>query len=46
MTADVLATAIVASGTPMLDRAADRWDVAVLAVRRDGTLLATPEFRG
>ncbi|WP_255769810.1 FAD:protein FMN transferase [Pseudarthrobacter sulfonivorans] len=44
-TADVLATAIVAGGIPMLDRAADGWDVAVLAVRSDGTLLATPDFR-
>lgn len=44
-TADVLATAIIAGGQPMLDRAADGWDVAVLAVRADGQLLATPGFR-
>ncbi len=45
MTADVLATAIVAGGTPMLDQAVAKWGVEVLAVRRDGTLLATPGFR-
>ncbi|WP_395926338.1 FAD:protein FMN transferase [Arthrobacter sp. PM3] len=43
--ADVLATAIVAGGTAMLHRATDHWDVDVLAVRRDGELLATPGFR-
>jgi thiamine biosynthesis lipoprotein len=45
VTADVLATAIVAGGTPMLDRAADGWDVSILALRADGELLATPGFR-
>lgn len=45
VTADVLATAIVAGGLPMLDRATDGWDIAVLAVGADGVLLATPEFR-
>ena len=44
-TADVLATAIVAGGRPMLDRATDGWDVAVLAVGPDGGLLGTPDFR-
>jgi thiamine biosynthesis lipoprotein len=44
-TADVLATAIVAGGRPMLDRATDGWDVAVLAVGPDGALLGTPDFR-
>ncbi|MGM9472041.1 FAD:protein FMN transferase [Pseudarthrobacter sp. YS3] len=44
-TADVLATSIVAGGQPMLDRATDGWDVAVLAVRANGELLATPGFR-
>jgi thiamine biosynthesis lipoprotein len=44
-TADVLATAIVAGGIPMLDRATDRWDIAVLAVGTDGALLGTPDFR-
>lgn len=45
VTADVLATAIVSGGTPMLDRAADNWDVAVLAIRADGSMLATPAFQ-
>ncbi len=45
VTADVLATAIVAGGTAMLRRATDGWDVDVLAVRRTGELLATPGFR-
>ncbi|MEN8585005.1 FAD:protein FMN transferase [Burkholderia sp. RS01] len=45
VTADVLATAIVAGGVPMLHRATALWDVEVLAVRRDGDLLATPGFR-
>lgn len=45
VTADVLATAIVAGGTPMLRRAAALWDIDALAVRRGGELLATPGFR-
>ncbi|QCB98838.1 FAD:protein FMN transferase [Arthrobacter sp. PAMC25564] len=45
VTADVLATAIVAGGMPMLNRAADGWDIEVLAVRNSGELLATPGFR-
>jgi thiamine biosynthesis lipoprotein len=45
VTADVLATAIVAGGTAMLHRATDCWDIDVLAVRRTGELLATPGFR-
>ena len=45
ITADVLATAIVAGGLPMLDRATDGWDIEVLAVRASGELLATPGFR-
>ena len=45
VTADVLATAIVAGGVPMLDRAADGWDISVLAVTAEGELLATPGFR-
>ncbi|MFP5311806.1 MAG: FAD:protein FMN transferase, partial [Actinomycetes bacterium] len=44
VTADVLATAIVAGGTRMLNRATQGWDVAVLAVRADGSMLATPGF--
>lgn len=46
VTADVLATAVVAGGMPMLNRATDRWDVEVLAVRNDGGVLATAGFRG
>jgi thiamine biosynthesis lipoprotein len=45
-TADVLATAIIAGGLPMLDRATEGWDIAVLAVGPDGALLGTPDFRG
>ncbi|MEA5455677.1 FAD:protein FMN transferase [Sinomonas sp. JGH33] len=45
VTADVLATAIVAGGREMLDLAAAEWDVDVLAVMREGELLATPGFR-
>jgi thiamine biosynthesis lipoprotein len=45
VTADVLATAIVAGGLPMLDRATDGWNIEVLAVRPGGGLLATPGFR-
>ncbi|MGX5716114.1 FAD:protein FMN transferase [Arthrobacter sp. MAHUQ-56] len=45
VTADVLATAIVSGGVPTLNLAADAWDVAVLAVRSDGSLLATPGFQ-
>lgn len=46
VTADVLATAIVAGGRPMLDRATDNWHVEVLATLADGGLLGTPAFRG
>jgi thiamine biosynthesis lipoprotein len=45
VTADVLATAIVAGGRPMLDRATDNWDVEVLAILADGGLLGSPGFR-
>ncbi|MFJ4172393.1 FAD:protein FMN transferase [Paenarthrobacter sp. NPDC089714] len=45
VTADVLATAIVAGGTRMLDLAVDKWGVEVLAVRKENTLMATPGFR-
>ncbi|WP_460990202.1 FAD:protein FMN transferase [Sinomonas soli] len=45
VTADVLATAIVAGGRPTLDAVTARWDVDVLAVAHDGGLLATPGFR-
>ncbi|WP_240322603.1 FAD:protein FMN transferase [Austwickia chelonae] len=42
--ADVLATAVLAGGRPVLDLACARWDVAVLAVAQDGGLFATPHF--
>jgi thiamine biosynthesis lipoprotein len=45
VTADVLATAIMAGGRRTLDIATERWDVDVLAVDTDGGLLATPGFR-
>jgi len=45
VTADVLATAIVAGGRPMLNWATDSWDIEVLAVLGSGELLATPGFR-
>ena len=45
VTADVLATAIVAGGANALDDIASRWPVDVLAVDRAGELLATPGFR-
>lgn len=45
VTADVLATAIVAGGPQTLDHAVEKWGVDVLAVGRTGTLLATPGFR-
>jgi thiamine biosynthesis lipoprotein len=42
LTADVLATAIVSGGRTALDEFTDRFDIDVLAVQRDGSLLATP----
>lgn len=45
VTADVLATAVVAGGVQMLNRATSGWDVEVLAIRTDGGILATPGFR-
>jgi thiamine biosynthesis lipoprotein len=45
VTVDVLATAIVAGGRELLDVAAMEWDVDILAVTREGSLLATPGFR-
>lgn len=45
VTADVLATAIVAGGRPMLNWATDSWDIEVLAVLGSGELLATPGFQ-
>ncbi len=45
VTADVLATAIIAGGPATLDDTTDRWDVDVLAVDRAGAMVATPGFR-
>ena len=45
LTADVLATAVVAGGRRMINWATDSWDVEVLAVLGGGELLATPGFR-
>ncbi|MGG5173147.1 FAD:protein FMN transferase [Pseudarthrobacter sp. J1738] len=45
ITADVLATAVVAGGHASLRHAADTWDVDILAIQRDGQILATPGFR-
>lgn len=45
VTADVLATAVVAGGQAMLDKAVSGWDVEIFAVDRSGQLLATPLFR-
>jgi len=45
VTADVLATAIVAGGSQSLDDLTDRFDVDVFAVDRAGALVATPGFR-
>jgi thiamine biosynthesis lipoprotein len=42
ITADVVATAIVAGGEATLDELTGREQVDVLAVRRDGSLVATP----
>lgn len=45
VTADVLATAIIAGGAEALDRATERWNIDVLTVDRDGELRATPGLR-
>jgi FAD:protein FMN transferase len=45
VTADVLATAIVAGGRPMLDQASARWDIDVIAIDRKGDMVATPGLR-
>ncbi len=44
ITADVLATAVIAGGTRALNHASSAWPVDILAVRPDGSLLATPGF--
>lgn len=45
VTADVLATAIVAGGRAALDCLTDRFDIDVLTIDRGGALLATPGLR-
>ncbi|MCG2623292.1 FAD:protein FMN transferase [Arthrobacter sp. I2-34] len=45
VTADVLATAVLAGGVPLLEEAVRRWPVQVLAVRPDGSLLGTPGWK-
>ncbi|MGV8883895.1 MAG: FAD:protein FMN transferase [Rhodoglobus sp.] len=45
VTADVLATAIVAGGPDALDDLCDRWPIDVFAVDRSGTFRVTPGFR-
>ena len=45
VTADVLATAIVAGGEATLNEMTERFPIDVLAVLRDGQLLATPGLR-
>lgn len=45
VTADVLATAVVAGGTAALDDLTDRWEIDVLTVDRAGRMSATPGFR-
>jgi thiamine biosynthesis lipoprotein len=45
VTADVLATAILAGGLPALDAATRRFDVDVLTVARDRSLQVTPHLR-
>lgn len=45
VTADVLATAIVAGGSATLHLATEGWPVDVIAVGLDGTILMTPSMR-
>lgn len=45
LTADVLATAILAGGPRTLEHALTRWPIEVIAARTNGELLATPGFR-
>ncbi|NRG41072.1 FAD:protein FMN transferase [Rathayibacter sp. VKM Ac-2835] len=45
LTADVLATAILAGGEPTLDRVLSRWDVDVLACGTGGDLLVSDRLR-
>ncbi|MEO6942315.1 MAG: FAD:protein FMN transferase [Terrimesophilobacter sp.] len=46
VTADVLATAIVAGGPETLDDVTSRWDVDVLTIDSAGSFRATPGFQG
>lgn len=45
MTADVLATTIIAGGQASLDHATTNFDVAVLVVKTDGSLLGNEKFQ-
>ena len=45
LTADILATAIVAGGWDTLNASTSRWDIDVLAIDTSGNLAATPGFR-
>jgi len=45
ITADVLATAILAGGQDTLDQATDRWDIDVLCIDAAGGLAMTPRLR-
>lgn len=44
LTADVLATAIIAGGAPALDLACATWDIDAMTVDREGNLRMTPGF--
>jgi thiamine biosynthesis lipoprotein len=44
VTADVLATAIIAGGPGSLDRICERWDIDAMTIDRDGNLRMTPGF--
>lgn len=45
VTADVLATAIMAAGVELLDEIVDNYGVQVIAITRSGNIWATPAFR-
>ncbi|MEO7147136.1 MAG: hypothetical protein ABIW81_01435 [Terrimesophilobacter sp.] len=45
VTADVLATAIVAGGPETLRLVTERWPVDVIAIDQDDTILMTPAIR-
>lgn len=44
VTADVLATAIIAGGPGALDRVCSSWDVDAMTIDRDGNIRMTPNF--